>query len=158
MARRRRRRRPIRCISSPASRATGCTARWMPARSARAARSRAARRSRSIRPTRSARGIDDGDVVRVLQCARRVPRRRRLSATRSSPGVVKLSCGAWYDPAGAERGALCAHGNANVLTRDQGTSKLARGRAPAPLVEVERWTGPLPPVRAFEPPQIAASA
>ena len=49
-----------------------------------------------------------------------------------SPGVAKLSCGAWYDPAGAEDGAICAHGNANVLTHDRGSSKLSQGPSPAP--------------------------
>ncbi len=56
-----------------------------------------------------------------------------------SPGVAKLSCGAWYDPAGAEDGALCAHGNANVLTHDRGTSKLSQGPSTGTnMVEIER--------------------
>ena len=58
-------RRPIRCISFRASRATGCTARWIAARSAPAARSRAARRSCINPADAKARGISDGDVVRV---------------------------------------------------------------------------------------------
>ncbi len=70
------------------------------------------------------------------------------------PGVVKLSCGAWYDPADDGDEPLCLHGNANVLTRDQGTSKLAQGPSSATaLVEVERYTEPLRPVRAFAPPK-----
>ena len=70
-----------------------------------------------------------------------------------SPGVVKLSCGAWYDPADDSDGAMCRHGNANVLTRDQGTSKLAQGPSSATaLVEVERFAGSPPPVGAFVPP------
>jgi len=73
-----------------------------------------------------------------------------------SPGVAKLSCGAWYDPAGEEEGAMCAHGNANILTHDRGTSRLSQGPSTGSnMVEIERWTGPLPPVRAFEPPQVA---
>jgi biotin/methionine sulfoxide reductase len=67
---------------------------------------------------------------------------------------VQLSTGAWYDPedAAAEK-PLCVHGNPNVLTRDAGTSRLAQGCSGqlAP-VEVERWDGLLPPVRAFDPP------
>ena len=71
-----------------------------------------------------------------------------------SAGVVKLSCGAWYDPADDSEQALCRHGNPNVLTRDQGTSKLAQGPSSATaLVEVERWNEPLKPVAAFEPPR-----
>ena len=58
-----------------------------------------------------------------------------------SPGVLRLSCGAWYDP-GPD--GMCAHGNANVLTFDRGTSKLGQGPASATvLIEIERWTGPL---------------
>jgi biotin/methionine sulfoxide reductase len=76
--------------------------------------------------------------------------------------VVKLSCGAWYDPAdGGEQAngeqAMCVHGNPNVLTRDPGTSKLGQGPSSATaLVEVERWTGPVEPVRAFLPPRAAS--
>ena len=72
------------------------------------------------------------------------------------PGVVRLSCGAWYDPVDAEDGALCAHGNANMLTRDHGTSRLSQGPSSATtLVDIERYTGAVPPVRAFTPPPIA---
>jgi biotin/methionine sulfoxide reductase len=42
-----------------------------------------------------------------------------------------------------------------VLTDDAGTSSLARGCTGAHvLVQVEKFTGPLPPVRAHEPPPI----
>jgi biotin/methionine sulfoxide reductase len=48
---------------------------------------------------------------------------------------------------------MCVHGNPNVLTFDRGTSKLAQGcSGQHALVEVERWTGPLPPIRAYDPP------
>jgi len=48
---------------------------------------------------------------------------------------------------------LCVHGNPNVLTRDAGTSALAQGcTGQLTVVEVERFTGNLPPIRAFEPP------
>ena len=81
-----------------------------------------------------------------------------LDQRRRRPGVVRLSCGAWYDPATSDADALCAHGNANMLTRDRGTSKLAQGPTSATtLVEVERWRGPVPRVRAFEPPEHVAA-
>jgi biotin/methionine sulfoxide reductase len=74
-----------------------------------------------------------------------------------APGVVKLSCGAWYDPAEGED-AVCAHGNANVLTRDRGTSRLGQGPSCATaLVEIARCSEPVPPVRAFEPPRMAGT-
>jgi biotin/methionine sulfoxide reductase len=45
------------------------------------------------------------------------------------------------------------HGNPNVLTRDIGTSRLAQGcTGQLSAVEIERYDGPLPPVRAFDPP------
>jgi biotin/methionine sulfoxide reductase len=104
-----------------------------------------------------ARGIKDGDVVRVHN--------RRGSCLAGAIvtdavmlGVVKLSCGAWYDPADDSDEPLCLHGNANVLTRDQGTSKLAQGPSSATaLVEVERYTEPLRPVRAFVPPRVVTA-
>ena len=72
------------------------------------------------------------------------------------PGVVQLATGAWYDPVepGAA-GTLCAHGNPNVLTRDEPCSKLSDGpSANSALVEVEPYRGAPPRVRAFEPPEI----
>jgi biotin/methionine sulfoxide reductase len=49
------------------------------------------------------------------------------------------------------------HGNPNVLTRDIGTSKLAQGcTGQLSRVEIERFDGPLPPVKAFDPPSGAA--
>ena len=66
------------------------------------------------------------------------------------------SCGAWYDPASDADDAACAHGNANVLTRDHGTSRLRQGPSSATtLVEVERSTA-RPPVRAFAAPRMIA--
>jgi biotin/methionine sulfoxide reductase len=47
------------------------------------------------------------------------------------------------------------HGNPNVLTRDEGTSRLGQGPvAQSCLVEIERWTEPVPPVRVHAPPPI----
>jgi biotin/methionine sulfoxide reductase len=96
------------------------------------------------------RGIGDGEVVRVFNdrgaCFAGV-----LVTESLRPGVVRLSCGAWYDPASDADDAPCAHGNANVLTRDRGTSRLSQGPSSATaLVEVERCAEP-PPVRAFMP-------
>jgi biotin/methionine sulfoxide reductase len=104
------------------------------------------------------RGIKDGDIVRIHN-ARGACLAGAIISDAMSPGVAKLSCGAWYDPAGDEEGALCSHGNANVLTHDRGTSKLSQGPSTGSnMVEIERWTEPVPPLRAFEPPAIAASA
>ncbi len=72
-------------------------------------------------------------------------------------GVVQLPTGAWYDPEDPEDDKpLCVHGNPNVLTRDIGTSRLAQGcSGQLTTVQVERFTGNLPPIQAFDPPVAA---
>lgn len=105
----------------------------------------------------AARGIADGDVVRVFN-----DRGACLAGARVTdairPGVVQLATGAWYDPQEpGVPGSLELHGNPNVLTLDKGTSRLAQGSsAQTALVEIERYDGEPPPVRAFEPPQVVA--
>jgi biotin/methionine sulfoxide reductase len=71
--------------------------------------------------------------------------------------VVQLPTGAWYDPTQDDQGRpMCAHGNPNVLTRDIGTSSLTQGCAgQLSTVQIERYIGALPPIRAFDPPQDA---
>lgn len=106
----------------------------------------------------AARGIETGDVVLLSS-----ERGRRLAGAVVTeeilPGVVQLSTGAWYDPIDwSDPNALCVHGNPNVLTEDIGTSKLAQGCAgQLSWVEVEKWTDPVPPIRAFDPPRFAPS-
>jgi biotin/methionine sulfoxide reductase len=105
----------------------------------------------------AARGLADGDVVRVFNdrgaCLAGVVLDDQLRRS-----VVQLSTGAWYDPEDpANPDAMCVHGNPNVLTADVGTSALAQGCTGAHvLVEVEKFTGALPPLRAHDPPTIVA--
>ena len=117
----------------------------------------AGRQAITINPAdATARGIGSGDVVRVHNARGSCLAGAIISDTVSA-GVVNLSCGAWYDPADGGEQALCLHGNANVLTRDQGTSKLGQGPSSATaLVEVERYAEPLQPVAAFDPPPVVA--
>jgi biotin/methionine sulfoxide reductase len=102
-----------------------------------------------------ARGIADGDVVRVFN-----DRGSCLAGAVLDPNlrrsVVQLSTGAWWDPVAAgDPAALDRHGNPNVLTLDKGTSRLAQGPiAQTALVEMERYEGPLPAVEAFTQPEI----
>ncbi len=71
---------------------------------------------------------------------------------RVMPGVIQLATGAWYDP--SEPGGLDKHGNPNVLTRDEGTSKLGQGPSShSALVQVKRYFGNLPPITAWGPPE-----
>jgi biotin/methionine sulfoxide reductase len=99
------------------------------------------------------RGIRSGDVVRVWN-DRGSCLAGAVVTDAVRPGVVQLATGAWYDPLDpADPGAMCVHGNPNVLTFDRGTSRLAQGCAGQhALVEVEPWTGPVPPIRAYDPP------
>lgn len=109
----------------------------------------------------AARGLSDGDVVRVFN-----DRGACLAGLRVTeeirPGVVAMATGAWWNPArgapanGDGQGpALCVHGNPNALTQDVGTSRLGQGTAAQScLVEIARWDEPLPPVTVHAPPPI----
>jgi biotin/methionine sulfoxide reductase len=106
----------------------------------------------------AARGIADGDVVRVFNdrgaCLAGVVITDAVMA-----GVVQIHTGAWYDPDEPGRiGALDRHGNPNMVTLDKGTSKLAQGpSAQTALVEVECWSEPVPDITAFDPPTQSAA-
>jgi biotin/methionine sulfoxide reductase len=99
----------------------------------------------------SVRGIQDGDVVRIFN-ARGQCLAGAIVSLDVRRGVVILPTGAWYDPVAP--GGLDRHGNPNVLTLDKGTSRLAQAPSSGTvLVEVEKYTEPAPPVRAFDPPE-----
>ena len=101
----------------------------------------------------AARGIADGDVVRVFN-DRGACLAGAVLDDALAPGVAQLSTGAWYDPDEPTAEApLCVHGNVNVLTPDRGTSRLAQGcTGQHALVEIERHAGPVPPIRAYDTP------
>lgn len=86
----------------------------------------------------AARGIADGDVVRIVNSRGACLAGVALSAD-ISPGVIQLSAGAWYEAADpTDPASLEIHGNPNVLTADHGTSRLAQGPAAlSTLVRVE---------------------
>ena len=101
----------------------------------------------------AARGLSDGDVVRVFNdrgsCLAGV-----VLDDAMLESVVQLSTGAWYDPVDpADPGSMCKHGSVNVLTADDGASSLSRGcTGQHVLVEIERYGDALPPITAFDPP------
>ncbi|GAB7519640.1 molybdopterin guanine dinucleotide-containing S/N-oxide reductase [Rhodococcus sp. no. 34] len=101
----------------------------------------------------AARGVSAGDVVRVFNdrgaCLAGV-----IVDSDLRSDVVQLSTGAWYDPLDpADPDSLCVHGNPNVLTPDVGTSSLSHGcTGQHVLVQIEKFDGALPPVKAFDPP------
>ncbi|PDQ22816.1 Asp-tRNA(Asn)/Glu-tRNA(Gln) amidotransferase GatCAB subunit C [Mesorhizobium sanjuanii] len=101
----------------------------------------------------AARGVGDGDIVRVFNDRGAILAGAVLTDS-IRPGVIQIATGAWYDPeTPGEIGSLDKHGNPNVLTPDRGTSKLAQGpSAQNTLVEVARFEGAVPRVSAFDPP------
>jgi biotin/methionine sulfoxide reductase len=105
----------------------------------------------------AARGISDGDIVRVFN-DRGACLAGAVVTDAVRPNVVNLSTGAWFDPIDpAEANSTCAHGNPNVLTFDKGTSRLAQGSiGQHVLVEIERYEGEAPPVRAHSQPNFVA--
>jgi biotin/methionine sulfoxide reductase len=104
----------------------------------------------------AARGIPEGAMVRVFN-ARGACLAGAVLNPDVSPGVVQLATGAWFDP--APDADLDRHGSVNVLTLDHGTSRLAQAPiAHSALVEVELFTGPVPPVGAFTPPVVVGKS
>ena len=142
-----------RCTCCRTSRRTGCTASSTTAATSLAGKV-AGRAPVQLHPAdAAARGIADGDVVRLYN-DRGACLAGAVLEDGLRPGVVVLATGAWYDPLDpAVPGSLDVHGNPNVLTSARPASSLSGGPAPGScLVEVERWDGPVPPVRAFDPP------
>jgi biotin/methionine sulfoxide reductase len=90
-----------------------------------------------------ARGLSDGDVVRVFNDRGACLAGVRLS-TDVWPGVVQMSTGAWYDPDPSDP-RFCRHGNVNVLTIDRPSSRLAQGcTGQHAIVNVEPWRAAVP--------------
>ncbi len=106
-----------------------------------------------INPSDAAdRNIADGDIV----CIHNARGRCLAGAVVTDDirqGVLFLWTGAWYDPDLGDPDHLERHGNPNVLTHDLRTSHLSQGpAAQSALVQVAKFTGPLPEVRAYDPP------
>jgi hypothetical protein len=69
--------------------------------------------------------------------------------------VARIPTGAWFDPDWETQ--TCVHGNPNAVTLDRGTSRLGQGSiGQLCLVQVEKFTDDLPPVRCHEPPGLGA--
>ncbi|MDN8542762.1 trimethylamine-N-oxide reductase TorA [Erwinia sp. BC051422] len=102
------------------------------------------------------RGIQSGDLVRAFNDRGQILV-GALVTEAIRPGVVRISEGAWYDPAEpAEPKTLCRNGNVNCLTFDIGTSRLAQGNCgQMAQLEVEKFTGAPPPNTAHAVPESA---
>jgi biotin/methionine sulfoxide reductase len=103
--------------------------------------------------TAAARGVEAGDIVRIFNGRGACLAAVQLDGAMRTD-VVRLPTGAWLDPMLDPNGRMmCVHGNPNVLTRDVGTSSLGQGcTGQLTAVEVERYTGVVPPIRAYDPP------
>jgi trimethylamine-N-oxide reductase (cytochrome c) len=105
-----------------------------------------------------ARGISDGDVVRIFN-----DRGQMLSGAKVTdairPGVIRVNEGGWYNPQEPGKvGALCKYGDVNTLTIDIGTSKLAQGNCGHTVIgDVEKYQGTPPEVTVFKPPSGSAA-
>ena len=101
-----------------------------------------------------ARGLQSGDVARVFN-----DRGEMLAGVivtdQVRPGVINIHEGGWYDPLEPGKvGTLDKHGNVNVLSSDEGDSKLSQGNPSHTLLaQVEKFDGALPHVSAFERPE-----
>lgn len=99
------------------------------------------------------RGITSGDIVKIFNqrgeilCG-------AIVTNDIIKGTVAVHEGAWFAPQDLANGnALCVNGNPNVLTRDEGTSKLAQGNSSnTTIVQVEKYHGKAPNVRVFKQP------
>lgn len=100
----------------------------------------------------SARGIGDGDIVRIFNDRGACLATAVINDDLRS-GVIELATGAWYWTAGQDgEKPLEVHGNPNVLTRDVGSSSLAQGpTAHSCLVDVERFDQEVPENNVFAP-------
>ncbi|QEI04979.1 molybdopterin-dependent oxidoreductase [Pigmentiphaga aceris] len=119
-----------------------------------------------------ARGIEHGTLVRTFN-ARGSCLAAAVPSPDIRPGVVRLSTGAWFDPArihaddgdaaNVDTPVFDKHGNPNALTADVPASSFSQGcTAQTCLVEVERWQHAAPPVTAYTftvaPPAVAPAA
>ncbi|RXJ74089.1 trimethylamine-N-oxide reductase TorA [Veronia nyctiphanis] len=101
----------------------------------------------------AARGIKSGDIVRVFNDRGQVLAGAVVTDEYKS-GVCRIHEGAWYSPLeGGKPGTLCTYGDPNVLTMDQGTSKLAQATsAHTALVNIEKYKGTAPAATGFSGP------
>ncbi|WP_257829677.1 trimethylamine-N-oxide reductase TorA [Burkholderia glumae] len=106
----------------------------------------------------AARGLKNGDIARAYNDRGQILVGIRVTDD-IMPGVIRINEGGWYDPADPRRAnTLCRYGDVNVLTTSIATSKLAQATSAQTVIcEVEKFHGPIPPVRVFDEPDAQAS-
>jgi len=101
------------------------------------------------------RGIEDGDIVELFNERGRCLAGAKLSED-IAPGCVFLWTGAWYDPDFDAPQLRDKHGNPNVLTHDERTSRLTQGSAAhSCLVECCLFEGVVPEITIHQQPPFA---
>ena len=100
------------------------------------------------------RKIKHGDVVRVFNDIGQVLAGAFVTDD-IRPSVTAIHEGGWYDPENrGDPDSLCKHGHANALVKDKPTSSLSQScNANTALVQIEKYTGNVPTVTAFDPPK-----
>ena len=99
----------------------------------------------------AARGIQEGDVVRVWNQRGQVLAGAVITDG-IRPGVLCIHEGGWPD-LDPQAGGICKNGAVNVLTKDLPSSRLGNGCAGnTALAWVEKYTGPALTLTAFDPP------
>ncbi|OAQ14784.1 trimethylamine N-oxide reductase I catalytic subunit [Bibersteinia trehalosi Y31] len=99
------------------------------------------------------RGIKSGDIVRLFN-----PRGQILCGAVVSDNIIKGTVavheGAWFDPQDLNTAqVLCKNGNPNVLTRDEGTSKLAQGNSSnTTILQLEKYQAEAPEIQVLKAP------
>jgi trimethylamine-N-oxide reductase (cytochrome c) len=101
----------------------------------------------------AARGISDGDIVRVFNDRGQILAGAHITDT-IRPGVIRVNEGGWFDPEDArEAGSLCRYGDVNNLTIGIGSSKLGQGSCGHTAIgELEKFAGAPPGLDVFLPP------
>jgi len=101
----------------------------------------------------AARGIADGDIVRVFNDRGQILAGAHITDT-IRPGVICVNEGGWFDPENPrEPGSLDRYGDVNNLAIGIGTSKLAQGNCGHTAVgDVEKYNGQPPELDVFRAP------
>ncbi|MCM2544546.1 trimethylamine-N-oxide reductase TorA [Burkholderia glumae] len=102
----------------------------------------------------SARGIVDGDVIRVFNERGQILVGVKVTDT-IRRGCLMIHEGGWFDPVEPGRpGSLCRYGDVNNLTVGIGTSRLAQGTcAHTAIADAEKFHGEPPVLDVFQAPE-----
>ena len=102
----------------------------------------------------AARGLATGDVA-LVRSAQGSLLAGVLVSDALLPGVAQMHTGAWFDPSAHRRSPTASTATSTYSPRDEATSSLTQATSGAHvLVTVTSYDGPVPLVRAYEPPRL----